>query len=137
MRPSATRSLLERDDCIIVASVSCIYGIGSVETYTAMTFQMEVGDRLDQRQLLADLVAQQYKRREMDFQRGSFRVRGDTIEIFPANLEDAAWRISMFGDEIDSIPEFDPLTGHSPQSVVSGTSVSVRVDISGRRHIKK
>ncbi|MEZ2127267.1 MULTISPECIES: excinuclease ABC subunit UvrB [unclassified Sinorhizobium] len=111
MRHSATRSLLERDDCIIVASVSCIYGIGSVETYTAMTFQMSVGDRLDQRQLLADLVAQQYKRRDMDFIRGSFRVRGDTIEIFPAHLEDAAWRISMFGDEIDAITEFDPLTG--------------------------
>jgi excinuclease ABC subunit B len=111
MRHSATRSLLERDDCIIVASVSCIYGIGSVETYTAMTFQMNVGDRLDQRQLLADLVAQQYKRRDMDFTRGSFRVRGDTIEIFPAHLEDAAWRISMFGDEIDAITEFDPLTG--------------------------
>ena len=112
MRHSATRSLLERDDCIIVASVSCIYGIGSVETYTAMTFQMEVGDRLDQRQLLADLVAQQYKRQDINFIRGSFRVRGDTIEIFPAHLEDAAWRISMFGDEIDSITEFDPLTGH-------------------------
>ncbi|MCA1371270.1 excinuclease ABC subunit UvrB [Bradyrhizobium sp. BRP14] len=111
MRHSATRSLLERDDVIIVASVSCIYGIGSVETYTAMTFQMNVGDRLDQRQLLADLVAQQYKRRDLDFQRGSFRVRGDTIEIFPAHLEDAAWRISMFGDEIDAITEFDPLTG--------------------------
>ncbi len=111
MRHSATRSLLERDDCIIVASVSCIYGIGSVETYTAMAFQMNVGDKLDQRQLLADLVAQQYKRRDMDFQRGSFRVRGDTIELFPAHLEDAAWRISMFGDEIDSITEFDPLTG--------------------------
>jgi excinuclease ABC subunit B len=112
MRHSATRSLLERDDCIIVASVSCIYGIGSVETYTAMTFQMAVGDRLDQRQLLADLVAQQYKRQDINFIRGSFRVRGDTIEIFPAHLEDAAWRISMFGDEIDSITEFDPLTGH-------------------------
>ncbi|MCJ9747308.1 excinuclease ABC subunit UvrB [Neorhizobium sp. SHOUNA12A] len=112
MRHSATRSLLERDDCIIVASVSCIYGIGSVETYTAMTFQMSVGDRLDQRQLLADLVAQQYKRQDINFVRGSFRVRGDTIEIFPAHLEDAAWRISMFGDEIDSITEFDPLTGH-------------------------
>jgi excinuclease ABC subunit B len=111
MRHSATRSLLERDDCIIVASVSCIYGIGSVETYTAMTFQMQVGDRLDQRQLLADLVAQQYKRKDIDFTRGSFRVRGDTIEIFPAHLEDAAWRISMFGDEIDAITEFDPLTG--------------------------
>ncbi|NHT78737.1 excinuclease ABC subunit UvrB [Rhizobiaceae bacterium CRRU44] len=112
MRHSATRSLLERDDVIIVASVSCIYGIGSVETYTAMAFQMSVGDRLDQRQLLADLVAQQYKRRDMDFQRGSFRVRGDTIELFPAHLEDAAWRISMFGDEIDAITEFDPLTGN-------------------------
>ncbi|MDH6267214.1 excinuclease ABC subunit B [Rhizobium sp. SG_E_25_P2] len=111
MRHAATRAILERDDCIIVASVSCIYGIGSVETYTAMTFQIEVGDRIDQRQLLADLVEQQYKRREMDFQRGSFRVRGDTIELFPAHLEDAAWRITMFGDEVESITEFDPLTG--------------------------
>ena len=111
MRHSATRALLERDDVIIVASVSCIYGIGSVETYTAMTFQIDVGDRLDQRQLLADLVAQQYKRRDMDFQRGSFRVRGDTIELFPAHLEDAAWRITMFGDEVEAITEFDPLTG--------------------------
>ncbi|UJW73784.1 excinuclease ABC subunit UvrB [Rhizobium sp. SL42] len=111
MRHAATRAILERDDCIIVASVSCIYGIGSVETYTAMTFQMSVGDRIDQRQLLADLVAQQYKRQEINFIRGSFRVRGDTIEIFPAHLEDAAWRISMFGDEIDAITEFDPLTG--------------------------
>ncbi|UVC11514.1 excinuclease ABC subunit UvrB [Rhizobium sp. TH2] len=111
MRHAATRAILERDDCIIVASVSCIYGIGSVETYTAMTFQISVGDRLDQRQLLADLVAQQYKRREMDFQRGSFRVRGDTIELFPAHLEDAAWRITMFGDEVEAITEFDPLTG--------------------------
>ncbi len=111
MRHSATRSLLERDDVIIVASVSCIYGIGSVETYTAMTFQMEVGDRLDQRALLADLVAQQYKRQDINFVRGSFRVRGDTIEIFPAHLEDSAWRISLFGDEIEQITEFDPLTG--------------------------
>ena len=111
MRHSATRSLLERDDVIIVASVSCIYGIGSVETYTAMTFQMTIGDRLDQRQLLADLVAQQYKRQDANFVRGSFRVRGDTIEIFPAHLEDRAWRISLFGDEIEAITEFDPLTG--------------------------
>ena len=111
MRHSATRSLLERDDVIIVASVSCIYGIGSVETYTAMTFQMQIGDRLDQRSLLADLVAQQYKRQDINFVRGSFRVRGDTIEIFPAHLEDRAWRISMFGDEIEQITEFDPLTG--------------------------
>ena len=111
MRHAATRAILERDDCIIVASVSCIYGIGSVETYTAMTFQMSVGDRIDQRQLLADLVAQQYKRQDINFVRGSFRVRGDTIELFPAHLEDAAWRITLFGDEIESITEFDPLTG--------------------------
>ncbi|HEV7251793.1 MAG TPA: excinuclease ABC subunit UvrB [Mesorhizobium sp.] len=119
MRHSATRSLLERDDVVIVASVSCIYGIGSVETYTAMTFGMQVGDRLDQRQLLADLVAQQYKRRDMDFTRGSFRVRGDTIEIFPAHLEDRAWRITMWGDEIESITEFDPLTGHKTGALKS------------------
>ncbi len=112
MRHSATRALLERDDVIIVASVSCIYGIGSVETYTAMTFQMSLGDRIDQRQLLADLVAQQYKRADINFVRGTFRVRGDTVEIFPAHLEDQAWRISLFGDEIDAITEFDPLTGH-------------------------
>jgi excinuclease ABC subunit B len=111
MRHSATRSLLERDDVVIVASVSCIYGIGSVETYTAMTFQMQIGDRLDQRALLADLVAQQYRRQEINFVRGSFRVRGDTIEIFPAHLEDRAWRVSLFGDEIEGITEFDPLTG--------------------------
>ncbi|MCE7030971.1 excinuclease ABC subunit UvrB [Jiella sp. CBK1P-4] len=119
MRHAATRALLERDDVIIVASVSCIYGIGSVETYTAMTFQMSIGDRLDQRQLLADLVAQQYKRRDMDFQRGSFRVRGDTIEIFPAHLEDRAWRISLFGDEIEAIQEFDPLTGQKTDDLKS------------------
>ncbi|HHZ10794.1 MAG TPA: excinuclease ABC subunit UvrB [Rhizobiales bacterium] len=122
MRHSATRSLLERDDVIIVASVSCIYGIGSVETYTAMTFQMQVGDRLDQRQLLADLVAQQYKRQDANFVRGSFRVRGDTIEIFPAHLEDSAWRITMFGDEIEAITEFDPLTGKK-----SGDLKSVKI----------
>ncbi len=119
MRHSATRALLERDDVIIVASVSCIYGIGSVETYTAMTFKMEIGDRLDQRQLLADLVAQQYRRRDADFQRGSFRVRGDTIEIFPAHLEDRAWRISLFGDEIEQITEFDPLTGQKTDELKS------------------
>ncbi|MBZ9936407.1 excinuclease ABC subunit UvrB [Mesorhizobium sp. BR1-1-16] len=111
MRHSATRSLLERDDVIIVASVSCIYGIGSVETYTAMTFGIEVGEKLNQRQLLADLVALQYKRQDLNFVRGSFRVRGDTVEIFPAHLEDRAWRLSLFGDEVESITEFDPLTG--------------------------
>jgi len=111
MRHSATRSLLERDDVIIVASVSCIYGIGSVETYTAMTFALTVGEAVDQRQLLADFVALQYKRSDADFRRGTFRVRGDTVEIFPAHLEDRAWRLSLFGDEIESITEFDPLTG--------------------------
>nr|WP_018183687.1 excinuclease ABC subunit UvrB [Kaistia granuli] len=111
MRHSATRSLLERDDVIIVASVSCIYGIGSVETYTAMTFGIELGEKLDQRQLLADLVALQYKRQDLNFVRGTFRVRGDTVEIFPAHLEDRAWRLSLFGDEVESITEFDPLTG--------------------------
>jgi len=110
MRHSATRALLERDDVIIVASVSCIYGIGSVETYTAMTFVMNKGDRIDQRQIIADLVALQYKR-AADFSRGTFRVRGDTIEIFPAHYEDRAWRVSLFGDEIEKIVEFDPLTG--------------------------
>jgi excinuclease ABC subunit B len=112
MRHSATRALLERDDVIIVASVSCIYGIGSVETYSAMTFAIKRGERLDQRQLIADLVALQYKRTLADFYRGSFRVRGDAIEIFPAHYEDRAWRVSLFGDEVESIHEFDPLTGH-------------------------
>jgi excinuclease ABC subunit B len=111
MRHAATRALLERDDVIIVASVSCIYGIGSVETYTAMTFAVTLGERIEQRQLIADLVALQYKRTSMDFSRGTFRVRGDTIELFPAHLEDRAWRISLFGDEVESIVEFDPLTG--------------------------
>ncbi len=111
MRHAATRALLERDDVIIVASVSCIYGIGSVETYTAMTFTLSRGDRVQQRQLLTDLVALHYKRSNMDLARGFFRVRGDTVELFPAHLEDRAWRISMFGDEIEGITEFDPLTG--------------------------
>ena len=111
MRHSATRALLERDDVVIVASVSCIYGIGSVETYSAMTFTLKQGGKIGQRQLLADLVALQYKRTQADFYRGSFRVRGDVIEIFPAHYEDRAWRVSLFGDEIESIHEFDPLTG--------------------------
>ncbi|NQX79760.1 MAG: excinuclease ABC subunit UvrB, partial [Hyphomicrobiaceae bacterium] len=117
MRHSATRALLERDDVIIVASVSCIYGIGSVETYTAMTFTLEIGKQISQRQLLADLVALQYKRNDNNFLRGTFRVRGDTVELFPAHLEDRAWRVSMFGDEIESITEFDPLTGHKSDSL--------------------
>ena len=111
MRHSATRALLERDDVIIVASVSCIYGIGSVETYSAMTFSIKRGEKLDQRRLLADLVALQYKRTP-DFARGAFRVRGDVVDIFPAHYEDRAWRVNLFGDEVESIHEFDPLTGH-------------------------
>ena len=111
MRHAATRSLLERDDVIIVASVSCIYGIGSVETYTAMTFTVQTGESLAQRQLLADLVALHYSRSDGNFIRGTFRVRGDTVELFPAHFEDRAWRITLFGDEIESITEFDPLTG--------------------------
>jgi len=111
MRHSATRAILERDDVIVVASVSCIYGIGSVETYTAMTFTLEVGQTVNEKQLMADLVAQQYKRNDAAFERGTFRRRGDTLEIFPAHYEDRAWRVSMFGDEVESIAEFDPLTG--------------------------
>ena len=112
MRHAATRALLERDDVIIVASVSCIYGIGSVETYTAMTFALKKGERIDQRQLIADLVALQYRRTSADFTRGTFRVRGDVIDVFPAHYEDRAWRVNLFGDEVESIEEFDPLTGH-------------------------
>jgi len=111
MRHSATRAILERDDVIVVASVSCIYGIGSVETYTAMTFNVAVGDKVDEKRLMADLVAQQYKRNDNAFERGTFRRRGDTIEIFPAHYEDRAWRITLFGDEVETIAEFDPLTG--------------------------
>jgi len=111
MRHSATRAILERDDVIVVASVSCIYGIGSVETYTAMTFTLTVGDRVDEKQLMADLVAQQYKRNDAAFERGTFRRRGDTIEIFPAHYEDRAWRVTLFGDEVEALSEFDTLTG--------------------------
>ena len=111
MRHSATRALLERDDVIIVASVSCIYGIGSVETYSAMTQDFKKGESYNQRQVLADLVAQQYRRNDAAFQRGSFRVRGDVIELWPAHLDDRAWRLSFFGEELEAITEFDPLTG--------------------------
>jgi len=113
MRHAATRAILERDDVIIVASVSCIYGIGSVETYTAMTIDVGVGQDKDSREFMGELVALQYQRNDLAFQRGTFRVRGDTVEIFPAHYDDMAWRIDFFGDEIDSIVEFDPLTGKS------------------------
>ncbi|MCS6760169.1 MAG: DEAD/DEAH box helicase family protein, partial [Candidatus Devosia euplotis] len=111
MRHSATRAILERNDVIIVASVSCIYGIGSVEDYTAMTIDVQKGQKIDQRELLAKLVALQYKRGDTGFVRGTFRVRGDTVEIFPAHYEAVAWRVTLFGNEIESITEFDPLTG--------------------------
>ena len=111
MRHSATRALLERDDVIIVASVSCIYGIGSVETYGAMTQDLHSGNCYDQRQVIADLIAQQYRRNDQAFQRGTFRVRGDSLEIWPAHLDDRAWRLSFFGEELEAIVEFDPLTG--------------------------
>ena len=111
MRHSATRALLERDDVIIVASVSCIYGIGSPEVYAKMVLNLRKGQRVERARLLRALVELQYKRNDLDFHRGTFRARGDTIEIFPAHLEDRAWRLSLFGDEVEAIVEFDPLTG--------------------------
>ena len=111
MRHSATRAILERRDTVIVASVSCIYGIGSVETYSDMTLTLTTGDTVNRTKLLARLVELQYRRNDTSFLRGAFRVRGDTIEIFPVHYEDRAWRISLFGDEIEAIHEFDPLTG--------------------------
>ncbi len=111
MRHAATRSLLERPDVIIVASVSCIYGIGAVETYSEMTMKVSVGDTLDQRKLMKKLVELQYQRNDQNFYRGSFRVRGDVVELFPSHFEDRAWRLSFFGDEIEGVWEIDPLTG--------------------------
>ncbi|HEX6605234.1 MAG TPA: excinuclease ABC subunit UvrB [Sphingomicrobium sp.] len=119
MRHSATRSLLERDDVIIVASVSCLYGIGSVETYSAMTFSLKKGGQEDQREVIRKLVALQYRRNDQAFARGNFRVRGDSLEIFPSHYEDMAWRVSFFGDEIEDISEFDPLTGKTIASLDS------------------
>jgi len=112
MRHSATRAILERDDVIIVASVSCIYGIGSVETYSGTAVSINRGDKVDRNAAIAGLVALQYRRNDDNFTRGAFRVRGDTIDIFPAHYEDRAWRVELFGDVVDSITEFDPLTGH-------------------------
>lgn len=111
MRHAATRSLLERDDVILVASVSCIYGIGSVESYSKMVIEVKVGQRIDLRDLMRRLSDLQYRRNDNNFTRGTFRVRGDNFEMFPAHQEDRAWRISFFGDEIEAIHEFDPLTG--------------------------
>lgn len=117
MRHSATRAILERDDCIIVASVSCIYGIGSVETYTSMTRKLEAGQRIDPREVAKLLVELQYNRNDAAFQRGSFRMKGDIVDIFPAHYEDRAWKLSFFGDELESITEFDPLTGRKSETL--------------------
>lgn len=117
MRHSATRALFERDDVVIVASVSCIYGIGSPETYAQMIISLQPGQMIDRRELLRSLVELQYSRNDMAFGRGTFRVNGDTIEVFPAHYEDRAWRISLFGDEIEYIQEFDPLTGHKTNTL--------------------
>jgi excinuclease ABC subunit B len=122
LRHSATRSLLERRDTIVVASVSCIYGIGSVETYQSMAFDIAVGQTIDRNELVKKLIDVQYDRNDIDFKRGTFRVRGDVVEIFPAHMEDCAWRVSMFGDDIESITEVDSLTGE-----VMATYDTVRV----------
>ncbi len=111
MRHAATRSLFERKDVIIIASVSSIYGIGSKEDYAAMTVDIRVGDIMDRQNLLEKLVGLQYQRNDLAFERGKFRVRGDTVELFPSHMEDRAWRFSLFGDELEKITEFDPLTG--------------------------
>jgi excinuclease ABC subunit B len=121
MRHAATRALLERPDVIIVASVSCIYGIGSVETYSQMVVRLAVGETISRERLLKALVELQYRRSDLAFARGSFRVRGDGIEIFPAHYEDRAWRLSLFGDEIESIVEFDPLTGEKTAALAAVT----------------
>src|SRR5271154_1235287 len=111
MRHAATQALLERNDVIIVASVSCIYGIGSVETYAKMVVKLEVGGAIDRDKLAKGLVDLQYRRNDTAFQRGTFRMRGETVDIYPSHYEDRAWRVSLFGDDIESISEFDPLTG--------------------------
>src|SRR5437762_12691539 len=119
MRHSATRAILERRDVVVVASVSCIYGIGSVETYSQMTESLEVGARVNRNRLLSKLAELQYRRNDHSFFRGNFRVRGDTIELFPAHYEDRAWRITLFGDEIEAIHEIDPLTGEKTAALQS------------------
>lgn len=117
MRHSATRALLEKpDNVIVVASVSCIYGIGSVETYSEMTLVLKAGGTIDRAALIRSLIHLQYERNDVDFHRGTFRVRGDSVDIFPAHLEDEAWRIALFGDDIESITGFDPLTGHKTKT---------------------
>ena len=115
-RHSATRSLVEREDVIIVASVSCIYGIGAVDSYSKMTLEIQKGQKLNLMTFLRELVELQYKRNNIDFRRGMFRVTGDRVDIFPAHLEDIAWRVSFFGDEIEEIKEFDHQTGEFLQN---------------------
>jgi excinuclease ABC subunit B len=117
MRHSATRSLIEKDDIIIVASVSCIYGIGPLDVYAEMTEKIQVNRNIDLREFISRLVELQYKRNDLNFFRGTFRVKGDILEIFPAHFDDRAWRISFFGNEIESISEFDPLTGEVFQDI--------------------
>ncbi len=122
MRHSATQALLERNDVVIVASVSCIYGIGSVETYGRMVVKLEAGGRIDRDTLARALVELQYRRNDVAFARGTFRLRGETIDVFPSHLEDRAWRVTLFGDEVESLREFDPLTGE-----VTGTMDHVNI----------
>jgi excinuclease ABC subunit B len=122
MRHSATRAILERDDVIIVSSVSCIYGIGAVETYSGTAIVVTKGARIDRNELMRQLSDLQYHRNDDNFVRGTFRVRGDVIDIFPAHYEDRAWRVELFGDEVDRISEFDPLTGRS-----AGTLPTIKI----------
>ena len=119
MRHSTTRSLFERKDVIIVASVSCIYGIGPVENYSKMILDIRKKDIIERAELIKTLVSLQYKRNDHNFNRGNFRVLGDVIEVFPSHLEDKAWRIDLFGEEVDSITEFDPLTGHKLNNLIN------------------
>jgi excinuclease ABC subunit B len=149
MRHSATRALFERRDVVIVASVSCIYGIGSPETYSTMTVTLKVGQTVNRAELLRRLVEIQYKRNDAAFQRGTFRARGDSLELFPAHLEDRAWRLSLFGDDIESIVEFDPLTGErtdelsevrvfanshyvTPRPTLQQAMKQIKIDLKGR-----
>ena len=121
MRHAATQSLLERNDVVIVASVSCIYGIGSVETYSKMVVKLETGGKIDRDRLAKALVELQYRRNDVAFARGTFRLRGEVVDIYPAHYEDRAWRVTLFGDEIESLTEFDPLTGEKTATLESIT----------------
>jgi len=129
LRHAATRAILERDDCIIIASVSCIYGIGSVETYTAMTIDIAKGQEIDPRDFMAQLVQLQYARNDLAFQRGAFRVRGDTIELFPAHYDDTAWRIDFFGDEIDVYANSHYVT---PRPTVQSAMKGIKAELKTR-----